>query len=156
MGTFKKASDKYNDLHSSSVCLLFVGVLGIIYVILDYLKVLPFTFNSNGNFMFYIVMGALFGIFIIMGLYTAKSAKKVKDSIADEESNTDSIVTWAIESLTDKIIDSTIEDIDDCTDEEKYLLRAEALATLITNEFEIDDDSYINSLIEEIYPELFE
>lgn len=156
MGTFKKASDKYNDLHSSSVCLLFVGVLGIIYVILDYLKVLPFTFNSNGNFMFYIVMGALFVIFIIMGLYTAKSAKKVKDSIADEESNTDSIVTWAIESLTDKIIDSTIEDIDDCTDEEKYLLRAEALATLITNEFEIDDDSYINSLIEEIYPELFE
>ena len=101
-------------------------------------------------------MGGLFGIFTIMGLYTAKSAKKVKDSIADEESNTDSIVTWAIENLTDKIIDSTIEDIDDCTDEEKYLLRAEALSTLITNEFDVEDESYINSLIEEIYPELFE
>lgn len=156
MSTFKKASDKYKDLHSSSVCLLFVGILGMLYVVLDYLKVLPFSFNSNGNFMFYIVMGILFGIFIIMGIYTANSAKKVKDSIADEESNTDTIVTWAIENLSDKLIDSTIEDIDDCSNEEKYLLRSEALATMLTNKFDLDDESYINSLIEEIYPELFE
>ena len=156
MGTFKKASDKYKDLHSSSVCLLFVGILGMLYIVLDYLKVLPFSFNANGNFMFYIVMGALFGIFIIMGFYTAHSAKKAKDSIADEESNTDSIITWAIENLSDSIVDSTIEDIDDCSDEEKYLLRAEALATMLTNEFDLDDESYINSLIDEIYPELFE
>lgn len=156
MSTFKKASDKYNDLHSSSICLLFVGILGIVYVILDYLKVLPFSFNSNGNFMFYIVMGSLFSIFVIMGVYTVISAKKVKETIADEESNTDSIITWAIENLTAEKIDSSIEAIDECMDEEKYLLRIEKLENIITNEFNLEDESYINSLIDEIYPELFE
>ena len=156
MSTFKKASDKYNDLHSSSICLLFVGILGIIYVILDYLKVLPFSFNSNGNFMFYIVMGSLFSIFVIMGIYTVISAKKVKETIADEESNTDSIITWAIENLTADKIDSSIEAIDECIDEEKYLLRTEKLENILINEFNLEDESYINSLIDEIYPELFE
>ena len=156
MGTYKKASDKYNDLHSSSVCLLFVGFLGMIYVILDYFKILPFTFNAQGNFMFYIVMGTLFAVFIISGIYTAISAKKIKNTIADEESNTDTIITWAIENLSNTSIDSDIEDIQDSSDEEKYLLRTEKLSTILIDKFNLEDESYINSLIDEIYPELFE
>ncbi len=153
MGTYKKASDKYTDLHSSSICLLLVGILGIIYVILDYFKVLPFSFNSN---MFYIVMGALFTIFIILGLYTAHTAKKVKNTIADEESTTDSIITWAIENLSAESIDTTLEDLSDSSDEEKYLVRTEKLTEILIDKFNLDDESYINSLIDEIYPELFE
>ena len=156
MSTFKKASDKYKDLHSSSVCLLFVGILGMLYVVLDYLKVLPFSFNFNGNFMFYIVMGALFTIFIILGLYTAHTAKKVKNTIADEESTTDSIITWAIENLSAESIDTTLEDLSDSSDEEKYLVRTEKLTEILIDKFNLDDESYINSLIDEIYPELFE
>ena len=98
MGKFKSANERYNDLHSSSICLLFVGILGVLYVILDYLKMLPFSFN--GNLMFYIVMGSLFVIFTIMGIYTAFSAKKVKATITDEETNTDSIITWALDNLS--------------------------------------------------------
>ena len=156
MGNFKKASDKYNDLHSSSICLLFVGIIGTLYVILDYFKVFPFSFIDSGNFLFYIVMGSLFVIFIIVGLYTAKSAKKVKETISDEETNTDSIITWAIDNLSSTQLDSLIEDIDDCGDEEKYLLRTATLEGILKKEFELEDEAYINSLIDEIYPELYE
>lgn len=154
MGKFKTASDRYNDLHSSSICLLFVGILGTLYVILDYFKVLPFSFN--GNLMFYIVMGGLFIIFTIMGVYTAISAKKVKGTITDEETNTDSIITWAIENLTAEKVDACIEEINDCVEEEKYLLRIAALEAALVKEFNLEDESYINSLIDEIYPELYE
>lgn len=154
MGKFKTASDKYNDLHSSSICLLFVGIFGLIYVILDYLKVLPFSFN--GNFMFYIVMGALFLIFTIVGIYTAISAKKVKETITDEETNTDSIITWALENLTATQLDASIEDLDECGEEEKYLLRIAALEATLIKEFNLEDESYRNALIDEIYPELYE
>lgn len=154
MGKFKSASDKYNDLHSSSVCLLLVGILGLAYVILDYFKVLPFSFNSN--FMFYIVMGSLFLIFTVMGVYTAFSAKKMKTTISDEETNTDSIITWSIENLTAEKIDNSIEELDECGDEEKYLLRVASLEALLVKEFNLEDESYINALIDEIYPELYE
>ena len=154
MGKFKTANDRYNDLHSSSICLLLVGILGTIYVILDYFNVLPFSFN--GNFMFYIVMGSLFIIFTIMGIYTAHSAKKVKATITDEETNTDSIVTWAIENLTASRLDNSIEEINECGEEEKYLLRIAALETELIKEFNLEDESYINALIDEIYPELYE
>lgn len=156
MGKFKKASDKYNDLHSSSICLLFVGILGTLYVILDYFKVLPFSFNNNGNFMFYIVMGSLFVIFIIAGIYTAMSAKKIKSTISDEESNTDSIITWALENLSASQLDASIDDINDCIEEEKYLLRIAAIEAMLIKEFNLEDESYINALIDEIYPELYE
>ena len=154
MVKFKTASDKYNDLHSSSICLLLVGILGTIYVILDYFKLFPFSFN--GNFMFYIVMGSLFIIFTIIGIYTAISAKKVKETITDEETNTDSIITWAMENITASKLDAAIEDLEDCGDEEKYLLRIAALEAVLIKEFNLEDESYINALIDEIYPELYE
>lgn len=156
MSTFKTAKEKYDDLHSSYVCLLIVGILGIIYVILDYLKVIPFSFNNNGNFMFYIVMGSLFSIFIIMGIVTYNSAKKIKAHIGDEEETTDNILAWAKETLSAEEIDKTIEGIEDCGNEEKYLLRVEALNKLFVEAHSLDDEKYINSLIDEIYPELFE
>lgn len=156
MSTYKKPSEKYNDLHSSSICLLFVGFLGMIYIVLDYFKLLPFDFNFNGNLMFYIVMGILFAAFIIFGFYTAHSAKKIKDTIADEESTTDSIITWAIENLSADVIDSEIEEIAESSEEEKYLLRTEKISSILIDKFDLEDESYINSIIEEIYPELFE
>ena len=154
MGKFKSANERYNDLHSSSICLLFVGILGVLYVILDYLKMLPFSFN--GNLMFYIVMGSLFVIFTIMGIYTAFSAKKVKATITDEETNTDSIITWALDNLSSSKIDASIEDINDCGEEEKYLLRIASLEAILIKEYDLKDESYINALIDEIYPELYE
>ena len=146
MSTFKTAKEKYDDLHSSYICLLFVGILGIIYVILDYLKVLPFSFNDNGNFMFYIVMGSLFSIFIIMGIVTLNNAKKVKASINDEENTTDKILAWAKNTLSAEEIDNGIEGIEECVEEEKYLLRVEALNRLIAEAHSIEDEKYVNSV----------
>ena len=131
MSTFKSARDKYKDLHSSYICLLVVGVLGLVFVGLDYFKLLPFSFTSNGNFMFHIVMGSLFIIFIIMGISTLINAKKIKETIDDEESATEQILSWAKNSLTPESIDSTIDGIEECIEEEKYLLRYEALNKII-------------------------
>lgn len=156
MSTFKSARDKYKDLHSSYICLLVVGILGLFFVALDYFKVLPFSFTSNGNFMFYIVMGSLFTIFIIIGITTFINAKKIKETINDEEYATDQIISWAKASLTSEDIDNTIDGIEECIEEEKYLLRYEALYKTIAETHNLDDEQYINSLTDEIYPELFD
>ena len=101
-------------------------------------------------------MGSLFSIFIIMGIVTLNNAKKVKASINDEENTTDKILAWAKNTLSAEEIDNGIEGIEECVEEEKYLLRVEALNRLIAEAHSIEDEKYVNSLIEEIYPELFE
>ena len=61
-----------------------------------------------------------------------------------------------IENLTAEKIDNSIEELDECGDEEKYLLRVASLEALLVKEFNLEDESYINALIDEIYPELYE
>lgn len=170
---FVKARDKYSDMKSSAVCLTAIGFIGFIIILLDFFDILPFKINANHSYIFYITMGGLFIIFFISGIFTSRSAKKVKESISDEESQTDSIITWAIENLNTDMIDSLCSDAynesndsDAATDlendfthlpeEAKYLLRVEVICKMIMDKFEINDDSYINSMIDEIYPELFD
>ena len=176
-GIYVKARDKYNDMKSSAFCLIFVGLIGLIVIVLDYTNLLPFKLNASKDLFFYIVMFALFAIFIIAGIFTIKSAKKINASIPDEESQTDSIITWAIENLTAEHIDNlcsaisseslnndTLEgspdevydDFSKLPDEAKYLLRIEVMEKLILENSDTTDKTYIASIIDEIYPELFD
>ena len=153
---FVKAKDKYSDMKSSAFCLILVGILGLLVIICDYLNILPIRLNANKSFIFYFVMSALFLIFIIAGIYTTKSAKKIKETISDEESLTDTIVAWIMDNVTSEQIDKDIEDFSELPDEVKYLSRSEAVGNIIKAQFDIQDEDYINSIIDEIYPEIFE
>lgn len=153
---FVKAKDKYSDMKSSAACLILVGLVGASVILLDYFDVLPFRLNAGKSFIFYFVMSALFIIFILSGIYTMIAAKKVKDSISDEESLTDTIVAWVMDNVTAEQIDNEFDNFSELPDEVKYLSRAESLGKLIGAQFDIDDEDYISSVIDEIYPELFD
>ena len=123
-GRFTKARDKYADMRSSASSLLIVGILGVIYMIVDYLGILPFSLNANNNWVFTFTMAALFVTFIIAGLFTYKSASKLQKSIGTEESLTEDIKAW-MSALSPAEIDQKCEDkrkaaydaaIEDCLD----------------------------------------
>ena len=127
-GRFIKARDKYADMRSSASSLLIVGILGAVYMIIDHLKILPFTINPNGNWMLTITMSALFIVFIISGIYTYISCAKVKDSINAEEALTADIKEWMTSKLTAQMVDNKCEElrkvaydsaISECLDETK-------------------------------------
>ena len=62
----KKA--KAEDYKGSAYTLLIVGIIGIAALICMELGVLPFQIAAPGKYITYLVMGALFLIFIIMGI----------------------------------------------------------------------------------------
>lgn len=160
-GVFVKARDKYSDMKSSAYCLVIAGIVGLLIVLLDYLNILPFKLNANNSILFYFAMITLFVIFLITGIYTFRSAKKVKDSISDEESQTEKIISWVKDNLTAEFIDEKCSesedmDFDNSPDEAKYLSRFDIISMLIADNFEISDEAYLNSIVEEVYPELFD
>lgn len=190
--TFVKARDKYSDMKSSAVCLFIIAIIGLGVTIMDCFDMLPIKLNGNNSWIFYFAMFALYTIFIIVGIYTLHSAKKVKSTISDEESQTDTVIAWALDNLTAEYIDDkcskrraeliekeefvlaqkaeedpeTSEELEEhfertepfevLPEELKCFDREEILALEIKKQYDINDDSYIASIIEEIYPEIFE
>lgn len=157
---FVKARDKYADMKSSAICLLIIGFVGLAVTILDSLNMLPFKLNANNSWLFYIVMYALYIIFIITGIYTTVSAKKVRASISDEESLTDTIIAWIFDNLSAEHIDKECcknrMDFDELPDELKCFDREAVITEAIKENFNLEDESYISSILEEVYPEIFE
>lgn len=189
---FVKARDKYSDMKSSALCLFIISIIGLIVTILDCFDMLPIKINANNSWIFYFAMYTLYGIFFVTGIFTLKSAKKVKSAISDEESQTDTIIAWAMDNLTSEYIDSECskkraelikkeqfildkldeeedseekdikasfdktEAFEDIPEELKCFDREDVISEAIKSHFDIDDDAYIASIIEEIYPEIFE
>lgn len=164
---FVKARDKYSDMKSSALCLFIISVAGLIIIALDYFDMFPMKLNPNNSWIFYFAMSALFIIFFVVAIFTLKSAKKVKATISDEESLTDTIIAWSMDNLTAKYIDEKCtklrtenvdetESFEELPEELKCFEREDVITNEIKNHFNIDDDAYIASILEEIYPEIFE
>lgn len=124
---FIKARDKYSDMRSSASSLLIVGILGIIYLVIDYMDVLPFSIIPNDNWLFSGVMLVMFLVFTIAGVYTYASAKKLKNTISSEEELTENIRSWILENIkavqVDALCESNRKDaydnaISDCLEDE--------------------------------------
>ena len=82
-GTVKVYHDnksKAEDFKSSAYTLLIVGILGIVAIVLIELGIIPFKMAAPGKYITYGVMGALFLIFIIMGISSFGSAIEVSFS----------------------------------------------------------------------------
>ena len=106
---FVKARDKYSDMCSSASSLLLVGILGIIYLVIDYMDILPFSINPNDNWLFSGVMLVMFLVFTIAGIYTYSSAKKLKKTISSEEELTENIRNWILKNIKADQVDSLCE-----------------------------------------------
>lgn len=150
----KKA--KAEDFKSSAYTLLIVGVLGILALVLIELKILPIYLVKPGKYITYGVMGTLFLIFIVVGIYSLFSAKKYAKEAVEEDDLTDRIRTWCKENLTRQIIMEKTAVQEELPEEMKYFKYFDTLKKMMIQQFGTMDASYLESLAEEIYTELFD
>lgn len=153
---YQDKNSKAEDFKSSAYTLLFVGILGLVALILIELGVLPFTLVAPGKYITYGVMGGLFVIFIIMGISSLKSSKKYMLEAKSEDELTDKIKNWVMTNVSkDMIVEKA--GLDEITPEEmKYFKYFEILKESIREQFGVLDASYLESISEELYGKLFE
>jgi hypothetical protein len=153
---YQDKKEKAEDFKSSAYTLLLVGILGIAALILMETGVLPFRFAGSNKYITYIVMGALFIIFIVTGVLSLKSSKQYAKEAVLEEDMTDRIKTWARENITAEAIKNVVYFDEDTPDEMKYFKYFEVIKNDISKEFGTLDASYLDALCEELYAEIFE
>lgn len=154
---YENYHDKAENFKSSAYTLIFVGVLGIIALILIQFGVLPIHLNGSGKYLTNIVMGALFIIFIVVGMMSFQSSKKYEQMAVEEDDMTAQIKKWISENIdTEEIKRMESAKQPDLAEEMKYFLYSASLKRKLTSAFPSAREEYLDNLIEELYPELFE
>ena len=161
-GIYQDKKAKAEDFKSSAYTLLVVGVLGIVALILIECNVLPIQLVAPGKYITYGVMGAMFTIFIIMGISSFRSSKKYEGEAKAEDDLTNEIKDWATQNITQDYIKENVAieeegaSIEDIPQEMQYFYYYAVIKNAITGQFGELEATYLDALCEEIYGMVFD
>ena len=153
---YQDKKSKAEDFKSSAYTLLIVGILGIAALVLIELHIIPIYLVAPGKYITYGVMGALFLIFIVVGIRSFASAKKYAAEAIEEDDLTNQINQWCKDNLTKQMIIEKAAVQTALPEEMKYFKYFDALKEMITKQFGTLDASYLEALAEEVYTRLFD
>lgn len=143
--TFVHAADKYSDMMSSASSLLIVGILGFVFIVLVYFKIIPLDMSI----LFYIFSSIMFAAFIIAGIVSFFKAGKIKSTISSEDQLLTRIKDYLRNDYQPVTTDSSV------SEEESYYIRTDDMKARIASVFPEADALLTDSVIEEVYSELY-
>lgn len=144
---------KTEDMKSTAYTFTLVGILGIVALVLFVTGVLPLHTANYMKIMICIVMGAMFLIFLVIGIRSFQQINAYSTAADKEENLLTEVTTWFLNSYHKVDIDS---DIDTTQQEELlYFSRYEVMRQYIVAQYPDIDESVLDHLIETIYAEIF-
>lgn len=148
--TYTQKSKKLEDARSSSWLFIIFGIVGMLLILAVWLGILPLSMALYMKILYTIVLGTLFLIFIIVGIYYMKKIKVLQTETNTEEQLSEEIITWMTNTYPLTVLDEMIA-ADSLSMEQLYFERYGKLASLIQEKYKIQDEKYLDYLIEKIY-----
>ena len=146
---------RYEDNKSSAMTFLLVGGIGAVLVLLHVAGVIDFNLTTFSKILTNTVMGALFIIFIIVGIISAKNASRYKKEAVAEESLTGQICSSFHELYTTEGIDNACGIDADKSNYEQWYLRYHFIEKQISDEYPELAEDYLEYITELIYNETY-
>lgn len=151
---YQDSSQRADENRSSAWVLLFVGVLGLIVVILGIADILPL--NLGNPYLFYGVMGAIFVLFVVAGVVSMKNAKIFAGKAESENSLRSTLLEWCRQNFDGQEIDREIG-LDDDSEEVCYFNRAAYLKEKLNHQFVNLDQDFLDQFIDDqVYGMVFD
>lgn len=144
----------YEDAKSTASTFLIIGILGIIALILIGLDIIPLSMETYTKVLMFVVMGALFVVFLIVGIIYQTRLSSLKTEIRKEEDLSKTVADWFFGNFTKEAIDSRLVQIPE-EDEALYFARCEIMAEALKDRFPDLNESFADELLEEFYGKLF-
>lgn len=144
---------KAEEYKSSALTLALVGGVGLILIILHAVGIIPITIPNTTKIMMYLVMGAMFVIFLVSSFFAWKSYKRL---LAEDDVDK-AFIKEAKEFLSEVSVAQLEEglDLSDTADEMKYFKRIAALKRILEEKYPNTSEELIDHLAEEYYDEHF-
>ena len=151
---YQDSSQRADENRSSAWVLLFVGILGVIVVILGIAGILPLSLGNP--YLFYGVMGAIFVLFVVAGVVSMKNAKIFAGKAESENSLRSTMLEWCRHNFAGQEIDSEIG-IGDDSEEVRYFNRTAYLREKLNHQFVNLDQDFLDQFIDDqVYGMVFE
>lgn len=147
--SYVKKKDQYMDIYSSGITFLVVGIMGVLLLILNLLKIIT-IFNGSISL---IIMSILFLAFLVIGFSSLRKAKLVKSQIGEEEKVTSALNDWLRTHIGKEDLYENTDDISDLN--ERYLSMLEYMKDRLNHQFGELEDSYLDYIVEHFYDENF-
>lgn len=155
-GIYVNHEERAVENRTSAYVLLSVGGIGLVLIVLYFFDMLPIHRLIGNKYMISGVMGSLFLLFFIMGIVSFRNSK-ILDKKAKKENNlTQEIKKWCLENILKENADEMLSFDENTPDELKYFPRFELMKEMVKRQFMNLDEAYLDRLLDEIYPEIFE
>lgn len=155
-GVYVNNEERAEENRTAAYTLLSVGTAGLIAVVLFFFGIIPIHMAVFSKYMISGVMGVMFILFLIMGIVSLRNFKLFKKRAAKENNLTAEIRKWCLQNLHKETIDQSLCFDASISEELKYFQRFEIVKKAIQKKFLNLDETYVERLVEEMYPELFE
>ena len=126
MKIYINEKERYNDVKSTGYSFTIISVIGFILLILMWTNTLPINIDTTNKIMTSVVMGILFTIFLIIGIKSFLSLKKIQESADNQEKTNSNIITWFFDN-----IDAAF----DTASEENYFETYNTISEILTSQF---------------------
>ncbi|MDY2591178.1 MAG: hypothetical protein SOW32_13515 [Agathobacter sp.] len=126
MKIYINEKERYNDVKSTGYSFTIISVIGFILLILMWTNTLPINIDITNKIMTSVVMGILFTIFLIIGIKSFLSLKKIQESADNQEKINSNIITWFFDN-----IDAAF----DTASEENYFETYNTISEILTSQF---------------------
>lgn len=154
-GAYQEADKKAEEYKSGADALILVGILGIILLVLLNTGIIPISLVGFTKSMLTFVMGGMFVLFLILGLASRNSYKKLVAQADTEKDQKAEVTAYLKESIQVAEFDKDLIE-DEPTMEILYFRRNEKMKDMINRAYPALDAAFVEYLIEETYPEIFE
>lgn len=154
-GIYENAAKKAEDYKSGAYTLLLIGSLGIVFIVLFLIGVLPLNITGFSRYLVSGVMGSIFILFVIMGIFSFKSFKRLEKKAVAENNLTDTLNKWCDENFEADKIDQLLP-VDLQGDEMLYFYRTAYMKKMITTNFINLKADFLDNFVDEIYQKIFE
>ncbi|MDR0220018.1 MAG: hypothetical protein LBI54_01275 [Lachnospiraceae bacterium] len=155
---YQNSGERAEENRASAQALIVTGVVGLVLLVLFFLDILPYQVAGFGKYLTTVVMGALFVLFIVMGVLAQKKSKVLEEKATEEDSQTKAIKDWCAANLSAAGLDGEVfadSEAGELDDEIKYFRRVDRISELLNGQFADLEEGYLERLIDEIYEEMY-
>lgn len=145
---YVSAAAKYEDYHSSGVTFTVLGVLGVGFAMLNFIDVVDLFGNGFSCFVLFVV----FGIFLVLGIFSFTKADQLKESAENEKKLVEEANEWMEKNFSKEMLAALNEDAasDKINPQEiLYMDRLDQLVGRLLEAFPGLHDSMAEQLVED-------
>lgn len=152
--TYVSKRDKKDDISSTAYTFTIAGAVGLILLLLCLFGIIPIGISGYMKIMGGIVMGGMFLVFLVIGIRSFHQLKGMDEVIASEEKAFKEITDWFRNAYTREDLTAQYTEMDQ-PDEQLYFIRYEWMSRLLKEKYPDLDESFLDHIIETLYPEYF-